>query len=60
MNDLNDEEIIGTFYEKELQKTNQQACRIENVIRRKGDKLCVSWKGFDNLFNSLTDKKDLV
>ena len=37
MNDLNDEEIIGTFYEKELQKTNQQACRIENVIRRKGD-----------------------
>ena len=37
INDLNGEEIIGTFYEKELQKTNQQACRIENVIRRKGD-----------------------
>ena len=29
INDLNGEEIIGTFYEKELQKTNQQKFRIE-------------------------------
>ena len=29
INDLNDEEIIGTFYEKELQKTNQEEFRIE-------------------------------
>ena len=29
INDLNDEEIIGTFYEKELQKINQQEFRIE-------------------------------
>ena len=28
-------EIIGTFYEKELQKTNQQEFRIEKVIKRK-------------------------
>ena len=41
INDLNGEEIIGTFYEKELQKTNQQEFRIENVIKRKGDKLYV-------------------
>ena len=27
INDLNGEEIIGTFYEKELQKTNQQEFR---------------------------------
>ena len=39
INDLNGEEIIGTFYEKELQKTNQQEFRIEKVIKRKGDKL---------------------
>ena len=39
INDLNGEEIIGTFYEKELQKTNQEEFRIEKVIRRKGDKL---------------------
>ena len=40
INDLNGDEIIGTFYEKELQKTNQQEFRIEKVIERKGKKLC--------------------
>ena len=35
INDLNGEEIIGTFYEKELQKTNQQEFRIEKVIKKK-------------------------
>ena len=40
VNDLNGEEIIGTFYEKELQKTNQEKFRIEKVIKKKGDKLC--------------------
>ena len=31
INDLNGEEIIGTFYEKELQDTDQQGFRIENL-----------------------------
>ena len=58
--DLNNEELIRTFYEKELQKTNQQELRIEKVITRKYDKLYVKWKGYDNSFNSWIDKKDLV
>ena len=41
INDLNGEEITGTFYEKQLQKTNQEEFRNEKVIRRKGDKLYV-------------------
>ena len=60
INDLNGEEIIGTFYEKELQKTNQKEFRIEKVIKRKGDKLYLKWKGYHNSFNSWIDKKDLV
>ena len=60
INDLNGEEIIGTFYEKELQKTNQKEFRIEKVYRKKGDKLYVKWKGYDNSFNSWIDQKDLV
>ena len=48
INDLNGEEITGTFYEKELQKTNQEEFRIEKLIRRKEDKLYVKWKGYDN------------
>ena len=60
INDLNGEEVIGTFYENALQKTNQQELRIEKVITKKGDTLYVKWKGYDNSFNSWIDKKDLV
>ena len=58
--DLNGQEIIGTFYEQELQKKNQQKFRIEKVIKRKGDISYVKWKGYDSSFNSWIDKKDLV
>ena len=58
--DLNGEEIVGTFYEKDLQKTNQQEFRIEEVIKKKGDKLYVKWKGCDSSFNSQIDKKGLI
>ena len=47
INELNGEKIVGTFYENELQKTNQKGFRIEKVIKRKGDKLYVKWKGCD-------------
>ena len=39
---LNGEEITGTFYEKELQKIDQQEFRIEKVIKKKGDTLYVN------------------
>ena len=42
---LNAQEIIEAFYEKELHKTNKQGFRIEKVIKRKGNKLYVKWKG---------------
>ena len=60
IDDLNGEEIIGTFYEKELRKTNQKELGIEKVIKRKSDKLYVKWKGYDSSFNSWIYKKDLV
>ena len=59
-NDLNGEEIIRTFFERELQKTDQQKFRMEKVIKKKDDKLYVKWKGYDSSFNSWIDKKDLV
>ena len=37
INDLNGDEIIGTFYGKELQKTNQQEFRIEKVTKKMSD-----------------------
>ena len=38
INDLN-EEIIGTFYDKELQKIDQQEFRVEKVIKKKRNRL---------------------
>ena len=57
ISNLNGEKIVGTFYEKELQKTNQKEIRDEKVIKRKGDKLYVKWRGYNNSFNSWIDKK---
>ena len=45
--EVNGDEIIGKFYEKELQETNQQEFRIENVIKKKGDKLYAKCNSID-------------
>ena len=42
--DLNGEEIAGSFFEKELQKTSQEKFSIGKVLKRKGDKLYVKWE----------------
>ena len=57
---INGEEIIETFYEKELQKINQREFIIKKIIKKKGSKLYVKWKGYDNSFNNWIDKKELV
>ena len=55
INDLNGEEIVGDFYKKEF-KTNQKKFRIEKTVKRKGNKLYVKWKEYNNSFNSWVDK----
>ena len=57
--DVSGEGIDGTFNKKELQKTSQLDFRVEKVIKRKGDKLYVKQKGYDNSFNSWIYKKDI-
>ena len=57
ISDFNGEEITGSFYEKELQITSQ---KVEKVLKKKGDKLYVQWKGQKNSFNSWINKKYLV
>ena len=59
ISDLNGEEIVRRFFEKELQKTTQKQFRIEKVIKRKGNKLYLKWKGYNNSFNSCIVKKIL-
>ena len=49
ISNLKGEEIVGTFYEKELQKRNQKESRVAKVIKRKGE-------GYNSCFNSWIDK----
>ena len=61
INDPNREEIVGTFYKKELQKKKKKRkLRTKKAIKRKGDKLYLKWKGYNNLFNSWIDKNNIV
>ena len=57
---LNGEEIVGSFCEKELLKTNQKEFGIEKILKSKGNKFYVKWKGYNNSLNSWIDKKDLI
>ena len=52
ISDHKGKEIVGSFYEKELQKTNQKVFRVEKVIKTKSNKLYVKYTGYDSSFNS--------
>ena len=52
--------LLEYFMKKNYKKTNQQEFRIEKVIKKKGDKLYLKWKGYDSSFNSWIYKKDLI
>ena len=60
LEDLQGEEIKGTFYEPELQKTKQQIYRIEKVIKKEKGRSFVKWKGYPDKFNSWVNNKDLI
>ena len=52
--------MLKPFKKKNCKKVNQKGVIIEKIINRKGDKLYVNWKGYNNLFNSWIDKKDII
>ncbi len=53
---MNGEEITGTFYEPELQKSAQEIYRIEKIIRSRNKnskrEIFVKWEGYNKSFNS--------
>ena len=55
--DLNGETIKGSFYEAELQKTNQDTFRIDKIVKKRTNKegikeAYIKWKGYNNNFNT--------
>ena len=57
--DYNNEEIQGTFYEQQLQKTSQEVFRNEKVVKIGKTQILVKWKGYPESFNSWVDEKEL-
>lgn len=57
--DSDGEEIQGSFYEAELQKTTQNVYRVEKVIRKRGKKALVKWLGYPESQNSWLNVNDL-
>ena len=61
--DLRGEPVMGSFYENELQKSNQQTYRIEKVIRKRTrdgeSEILVKWSGYGNEFNTWIPTSDL-
>ena len=51
--------LLEHFMKKNYRRLISKNLRF-NLIRRKGDKLYVKWKGYHSSFNSWIDKKDLV
>ena len=52
--------LLKHFYKKELPKTNQREIRVEKVVKRKGDKLNVKWRGYNDFFDCWIAKKDII
>ena len=52
--------LLEHFMKKNCKKENQKEFRIEKVIKKKGNKLYVKWKRYDNSLNSWIDKKDVI
>ena len=53
LEDLNGEELLGVFYEREMQKIIPPDEHIvEKVLRKRGDSYLVKWRGWPSSFNT--------
>ena len=60
--EMDDTPLEGNFYTQDLQKvsvSDDDLYRVEKVLKRKGNKLLVRWKGCPDKYDSWIDKKDV-
>ena len=66
--DDEDEQLLGSFYESELQSVElppeSKIYEIEKIVRKrkvgKKTEVLVKWKGFDKKFNTWMDEKEVM
>ena len=55
--------LKGTFYEQDVQRVNvkdDDIFRIEKIVKRKGNKMLVQWKGWPQKYNSWIEKGQIA
>ena len=55
--------LSGTFYAQDLRKVTVKSddlFRVEKIVKRKGDKVLVRWKGWPNKYDTWIEKGELV
>jgi hypothetical protein len=61
LKDMNGKDILGGFYEMELQKVKHpDVYLVEKVLKKKGKKLYVKWLGFDESHNTWIDENNIT
>ena len=55
-----EKKLLERFMKKRLEKKNQTEITIVKVIKKKGEKSYIKWKGNDNSFHSWIDTKSIV
>ena len=58
--DLNNENILGSFYTRELSPAKQNIFRIEKVIKRRNKMALVKWVRYSDKHNSWVPLSDLI
>ena len=55
-------QVKGTFYAEDLQKVtveDDDLFRIDKIVKRKGNKVLVRWKGWPDKYDTWLNKKDV-
>lgn len=61
LQDSKGEILKGGFYEQELLKSNTgDVYLVEKILKRKGDKVLVRWKGFDKNSDTWVSRKNIL
>ena len=57
---LREKKSLERFMKKNCKKQIKKRLELKKIIKRKGDKLCVKWKGYNSFLSGWIDEKDII